>query len=184
MQAPNAKRELLYDALGWVKTILLALIFAWAFTNFVIVNASVPTGSMENTIQIGDRIVAFRLSYTFSEPSRYDIIVFRGPEQDSPLYVKRIIGMPGDTIVIEDGRVFINGYDEPLRDDFVQGGFFGNFGPFPAAGTIPDDHFFVLGDNRNNSIDSRHWANPFVSREQIQGRVIFRYFPRFQNLTN
>ncbi|MCL2386331.1 MAG: signal peptidase I [Defluviitaleaceae bacterium] len=175
----NVKRELWRDALGWLKTILFALLFAWLFTNYVIVNASVPTGSMEGTIRVNDRIVAFRLSYVFSTPERFDIIVFRGAFDESPLYVKRIIGVPGDTVTIRDGRVFLNDDTEPLRDDFVQGEFFGNHGPY----TVPEDGFFVLGDNRNNSVDSRHWGNPFVERGQIQGRVIFRYFPGFQNLT-
>ena len=197
-EVPNVKGELWREALSWAKTIIFALVFAWVFTNFVIVNASVPTGSMEGTIRVNDRIVAFRLSYTFSEPDRYDIIVFRGADGESTLYVKRIIGLPGDTIRILDGRVYVNDSTEPLRDDFVQGDFFGNFPipryPNPPHLTIPEDgsapyltvpegHFFVLGDNRNNSIDSRNWDNPFVSREQIQGRVIFRYFPGFQNLT-
>ncbi|MCL2199469.1 MAG: signal peptidase I [Defluviitaleaceae bacterium] len=195
---PDVKNELWREAFSWLKTIAFALIFAWVFVNFVIVNASVPTGSMEGTIRVGDRIVAFRLSYTFSEPGRYDIIVFRGAEADSPLYVKRIMGIPGDEITIIDGSVFVNGREEPLRDDFVQGDLFGNF-PIPRIPapeymtiptdgsapfiTVPENHFFVLGDNRNNSIDSRNWSNPFVAREQIQGRVIFRYWPGFQNLT-
>lgn len=197
-EEPDMKNELWREAFSWLKTIAFALIFAWVFVNFVIVNASVPTGSMEGTIRVGDRIVAFRLSYMFTEPERYDIIVFRGAEADSPLYVKRIMGIPGDEITIIDGSVFVNGKEEALRDDFVQGDLFGNFpiprNPVPDFMTVPTDgsapfltvpenHFFVLGDNRNNSIDSRNWTNPFVSREQIQGRVIFRYWPGFQNLT-
>ncbi|MCL1877398.1 MAG: signal peptidase I, partial [Defluviitaleaceae bacterium] len=76
-EAPDVKKELWREALSWAKTILFALIFAWFFTNFVIVNAHVPTGSMENTIPAPSRIIAFRLSYMFSEPQRGDIIVFR-----------------------------------------------------------------------------------------------------------
>ena len=179
-EEPDVKGELWSDALGWIKTILFALVFAWLFTNFVIVNAMVPTGSMEGTIRVDDRIVAFRLSYMFSEPQRFDIIVFRGPYDESNLYVKRVIGVPGDTVVIEEGRVFINGESQPVRDDFVQGEFTGNFGPFE----VPENNFFVLGDNRNNSVDSRHWQNSsFVERGQIQGRVIFRYWPGFRNLS-
>jgi len=176
----NVRSELLSDAWGWVKTIVFAVIFALVITNFVIVNASVPTGSMEGTIRVNDRIVAFRLSYVFSDPRVFDIIVFRGPDDSSILYVKRIVGEPGDTINIVDGRVFVNDSLVPQRDSFVQGEFIGNFGPY----VVPDGHFFVLGDNRTNSVDSRHWNNTFVERGQILGRVVFRYFPGFQNLTN
>jgi signal peptidase I len=182
LEAPNIKKELWRDALGWIKTIVFALIFAWFITNFVIVNASVPTPSMEGTIRTNDRIVAWRLSYMFSSPDRFDIIVFRGTEPDSPLYVKRVIGLPGETVTITDGRVFINGSDTHLRDDFVPGGehdFFGNYGPY----IVPENHFFVLGDNRNNSRDSRHWYDPFVSSRQIRGRVLFRYLPNFRILS-
>jgi len=176
--APESVRsELLKDAWGWVKTIIFAVIFALIITNFVIVNASVPTGSMEGTIRVNDRIVAFRLSYLFSSPQTFDIIVFRGPDDDSTLYVKRVVGTPGDVVEIRDGRVFIGEHQQ--RDNFVQGNFIGNFGPF----IVPEDHFFVLGDYRTNSLDSRHWDNPFVYSNQILGRVIFRYFPGFQNLT-
>jgi len=191
--APNLKVELWRDALGWAKTILFAVVFALLINNFIIVNASVPTGSMEGTIRVNDRIVAFRLAYLFSEPSRFDIVVFRGPEDSSILYVKRIIGLPGERINIVDGRVYVNDEPVPLRYDFVQGNVFGNFGPYPDVPdghvgdypVIPEGHFFVLGDNRGNSVDSRHWNdNRFVSEDDILGRVIFRYFPGFQSLTN
>jgi len=179
-EAPNLKAELWRDALGWAKTILFAVVFALLINNFVIVNASVPTGSMEGTIRVNDRIVAFRLSYLFSTPERFDIVVFRGPDDSSILYVKRIVGLPGDEINIRDGRVFVNNSHEPLRYDFVQGTVMGNHGPY----FVPEGHYFVLGDNRGNSVDSRHWGNTFVDRDQILGRVILRYFPGFQNLTN
>ncbi|MCL2578114.1 MAG: signal peptidase I [Defluviitaleaceae bacterium] len=208
-EVPNVKSELWREALSWIKTILFALIFAWIFTNFVIVNASVPTGSMEGTIRINDRIVAFRLSYLFSDPQRNNIIVFRGPYENADLYVKRIIGVPGDTITISDWRVYVNG--ELLEEEYVKSAFephsssFRNFPDpeHPGRGdyitvpedgsapfiTVPEGHFFVLGDNRDNSVDSRRGMgqnnnlHTFVSQDQIQGKVIFRYFPGFKNLT-
>ena len=227
---PSVKGELLREAWSWIKTILFALIFAWIFTNFVIVNASVPTGSMETTIRVNDRIVAFRLSYLFSNPKRNDIIVFRSPDyvhasilkrieraifrrvddSDLTLYVKRIIGMPGDTLYIHDGLVYINDAEEPLEEDFALDSYSINstgkvfpirestnslydYITVPEDGshafiTVPEGHYFVLGDNRGNSQDSRAWGTEgtlraFVPHEHIQGKVILRYFPGFRLLT-
>jgi signal peptidase I len=210
IEEPNVKNELWREALSWIKTILFALVFAWIFTNFVIVNATVPTGSMETTIRVNDRIVAFRLSYLFSEPQRNDIIVFRGPYENADLYVKRIIGMPGDTILISDYRVYVNG--GLLQEDYVKTennqnlqridfrnfpdpnhSGRGNYVTVPEDGsapflTVPEGCYFVLGDNRHNSVDSRKGMGPqnqhtFVQLSQIRGKVLFRYFPGFQNLT-
>jgi len=178
---PNVKAELWREAMAWAKTVVFAVLFALAINNFVIVNALVPTGSMEGTIRGNDRVVAFRLSYLFGEPQRYDIIVFRGPD-DGTLYVKRIIGMPGETISVVGGQVYVNGASAHIRSDFVQVGPHGYMGPGFMPQVIPQGHFFVLGDNRGNSIDSRHWVNPFVAEGRILGRVVFRYFPGFENL--
>ena len=187
---PDVKNELWQEALSWAKTVIFTLIMAFAINSFVIVNARVPTGSMEDTIQTNDRIVAFRLSYLFREPRRYEMVVFRGPEGDPTLYVKRILGLPGETILIVDGQVFINGSDVPQRSGFVRGELIGNWGiRDPETGVlhphlIPDDHFFVLGDNRGNSADSRTWSEITVPRRRMLGRVAFRYFPGFANLMN
>jgi len=137
---------------------------------------------MEQTIRVNDRIVAFRLSYLFSNPQRYDIIVFRAPD-DGVLNVKRIIGLPGETVAVVNGAVYINGSSTDIRDDFVVPRHDGYLGPDFAERVIPDGHFFVLGDSRGNSLDSRQWTtNSFVAEGRILGRVIFRYFPGFRNL--
>jgi len=180
MDVPNVKKELLGEILSLGKAVLFAVVFAVLFNRFIIVNASVPTSSMESTIQPNDRIIAFRLSYLFSDPSRFDIIVFPSPDDPSTLNVKRVIGMPGETINIVNGLVFVNNSAEPLRYDFVQGDLLGNFGPYH----IPEGYFFVLGDYRGNSMDSRHWNNSFVDQNSILGRAVFRYFPRIGSLTN
>jgi len=177
----DVKKELISEALSWATIILFAVVFAVLINRFVIVNATVPTSSMEGTIRAADRIIAFRLSYLFSDPSTFDIIVFRGTDGDPDYYVKRVIGVPGDTVNIINGQVFINGSAMPLRDDFVQGPILGNYGPYE----VPEGYFFVLGDYRSNSIDSRHWRdNAFVSENDIVGRVIFRYHPGFRLLRN
>jgi signal peptidase I len=172
----DVKKILIADAIGWAKTIVFAIIFALIITRFVIVNAEVPTGSMLGTIRENDRIVAFRLSYAFSQPDTHHIIVFRGPDDPSTLYVKRIIGLPGETVHIANGQVYVDGM--PQYDGFIHGERRGNFGPVD----VPEGHFFVLGDFRTNSADSRTWNNPFVPQGDILGRVVFRYFPGFSVL--
>ena len=170
---------LLEDAISWIKLIIFTVIVAVVLNQFVIVNASIPTGSMESAIMPNDRIVAFRLSYLFYDPDRFDIVIFRYPDDETQLYVKRIIGMPGETVNIIDGHVFIDDSQVPLRYDFVRGSIFGNYGPF----IVPEDSYFVLGDNRGNSEDSRSWLNPFVRRDAILGRAIFKYWRGFSFLS-
>jgi len=179
---PDVWKELMREALSWAKVIVFAVVFALGINFFVIVNASIPTGSMESTIRVNDRIVAFRLSYMFSSPERYDIVVFRAPD-DGVKNVKRVIGLPGERVAIVDGVVYINGV-AGVRDDFVQAGPFGYLGPNFEEQTVPAGHFFVLGDSRGNSHDSRRWANPFVDEDRILGRAVFRYFPGFKSFAS
>lgn len=170
----NTKNEII----SWIKTLGLALVLALSINGFVIVNATVPSGSMESTIMTDDRIVAFRLSYMFSDPERGDIVVFKFPDdpEQKTLYVKRIIGMPGDTIEIVDGSVYINGSNEPLDEYYLNEPPLGSFGPY----TVPEGCYFMLGDNRNKSLDSRYWNSKFVEEDKILGKVFFKYFPGFK----
>jgi len=177
-EVPNVKRELLSEAFSWGKVILFAVAFALLFNRFIIVNATVPSASMESTIRTNDRIIAFRLAYLFSDPGRFDIVVFPSPDDPTTLNVKRVIGLPGETVNIVDGRVYINDEATPLRDNFVQGAIQGNFGSYQ----VPEGYLFVLGDFRTNSVDSRRWANTYVYNGDVLGRVIFRYFPGFRSL--
>ena len=153
-------------------SVAFAAIFALIFTNFIIINAEVPSGSMRDTIWEGDRLFGFRLSYKFSEPERGDIIIFKFPDDESQNYVKRIIGLPNDIVQIKGGRVYINGdeLDEPYIKDYI----------FDDGETytyiVPEGCYFMLGDNRNNSKDSRYWVNTFVKKEKIIAKVMFRYY--------
>ena len=168
------KRELIEDALNWVRIVFSMLLFTLILLNFVIVNASVHQFSMENTLTDGDRIIAFRLAYLINQPNRYDVIVFYRSPDDEMLYIKRVLGVPGDAVFISNGFVYVNG--DPARADFVRGVPSDTFGPV----VVPDGHFFVLGDNRNNSVDSRHWPEVFIPGDMIAGRALVKYFPQIR----
>lgn len=157
----------------WVLVIIGAVILAFLIDTFVIVNAQIPSGSMENTIMTGDRVFGNRLAYKFSDPKRFDIIIFKYPDDESQLFIKRIIGLPGETVEIHDGNIYINGSDTPLEDVDIKEPMEGSFGPY----TVPEGCYFVMGDNRNNSRDSRYWENTFVSEDEILGKAVFRYWP-------
>lgn len=161
------------EILDWIKLIFIALTISLILNNFIIVTAQVPTGSMENTVMTDDRIVAFRLSYLMEEPQRGDIIVFKYPDDESQRYLKRIIGLPGETVEIIDGNVYINEDTTPLSEDYLKETPVESYGPY----NIPDDSYFMLGDNRNGSEDSRYWDNTYVHKDKIIGKAILRFFP-------
>lgn len=161
------------ELIQWAAVLIGAIILAVLINSFVIVNAQIPSGSMENTIMTGDRVFGNRLAYTFSDPERFDIIIFRYPDDESQLFIKRIIGLPGETVEIRNGSIYINGSEEPLEDVETKEPMEGSFGPY----TVPKDCYFVMGDNRNNSRDSRYWEHTFVTRDEILGKAVFRYWP-------
>ena len=153
-----------------VLMLLAAVAMAFFAGNFVVMNAQVPTASMENTICIGDRIVALRPAYLFSEPERGDIIVFPCPDDESQYYVKRIIALPGETVEIREGKVYIDGAEEPLRETYLKEEPYGAAGPFE----VPEKAYFVMGDNRNVSADSRDSYIGLFNEVEIIGKVRFK----------
>ncbi len=177
------KKSPLRETLEFLLPIIIALIVAMLLKTFVFANAVVPTGSMLNTIQEGDRVIASRIEYNWSDPERYDIIIFKAPDEvakgnEKEFYVKRIIGLPGETITIVNGVVYIadaSGNTQQARDEFITACTpTGNFGPY----VVPEDSYFVMGDNRESSIDSRYWLTTnYVKRDLIIGKVKFRYYP-------
>lgn len=167
------RNAVLKEVLSWIVTFSLAILVALVLKEFIIINATVPTSSMENTIMAGDDLFGFRLSYAFSEPERGDIIIFKYPDDRKQKFVKRIIGLPGETIVIDQAKIYVNG--EPLEEDYLKEEWFSATGPFEFE--VPEDSYLVLGDNRNNSLDARFWVNTYVPREDIIGKALFVYFP-------
>ena len=170
------------EIFSWMRVLIFAAAAAFVINNVLIVNAAVPTGSMRDTIAVQARLVAFRLSYLFSEPQRLDVVVFRFPDDESELHVKRIIGLPDERVDIIDGQVFISQraaqpgewYPPELLDEWYLLETPHNQN---LSFEVPPDSFFVMGDNRNQSLDSRGWNNTFLPRENILGRAAFTYFP-------
>lgn len=170
----NWKKELL----EWVKIIVSAALIAFVLNTFIIANSEVPSGSMENTIMTGDRVIGSRLSYRFEDPERGDIAIFRFPDNEKIYYVKRIIGLPGETVDIVDGQVYVTGTDgeqkaleEPyLREEMIP--------EAPMHFEVPEDSYFMMGDNRNYSLDARRWKNTYVKKDKLIAKVLFRYYPR------
>ena len=176
------KKSFFREVIEFVIPIILAVAIALFLKNYVIANAKVPTGSMLNTIQEGDRIIASRLAYLNDDPERYDIIIFKYPDDESQYFVKRVIGLPGETVNIVNGIVYVtktDGTTIQLDDSFVTNCVpVGNFGPY----VVPEDSYFMLGDNRNNSEDSRYWENKYVKKDKIIGKVLFRYYPTISSI--
>lgn len=164
------------EILSWILIIIVAAAIAFVLNNFIIANSKVPSGSMENTIMTGDRVIGSRLTYHFSDPKRGDIAIFHFPDDPTGkiYYVKRIIGLPGDTIDIVDGKVYLNGSKTPLDEPYIQEEMEAE--P-PAHYEVPENSYFMMGDNRNHSADARRWTNTYVSRDKIIAKVLFRYFP-------
>lgn len=169
----NLDKNILKEVADWLITIFVAIVIAYFITHFLIINAQVPSNSMEKTIMTGDRLVANRLSYTFSEPKRGDIIVFPFPDDEEKLFVKRIIGLPGELVEIKDGYVYING--EILEEDYVSSAILDS--TKNSIYVVPEGYLFMMGDNRRDSRDSRYWNNTYVDIEKISGKVLFRYYP-------
>ena len=158
--------------LEWVLIIVIAVAAALFINNVIIINSYVPSGSMESTIMTGSRMFGLRVTYWFSDPQRGDIVVFKYPDDPSQDFVKRVIGLPGDTVEIKQGVTYVNGevLDEPYLNETPAKL---DFGPY----VVPDDCYFVMGDNRNNSNDSRKWKNTYVPRNYILGKAMFCYWP-------
>ena len=166
-------RELLNTAIY----LLCVLGAVWLVITFVGQRTEVEGASMENTLHNGDNLIVDKLSYRFHDPERFDIIVFPFQFQDNTYYIKRIIGLPGETVqIMDDGSIYING--EKLEENYgmevIKPETIGR-----AAEPIElgDDEYFVMGDNRNNSSDSRTDMVGNIKRENILGKAWLRIWP-------
>ena len=165
------RKAILKEVRSNVITVIGALLLGFFLSKYIIANAQVPSGSMETTVMAGDRIIVNRLAYAFGEPQRGDIVTFIYPDDGETLYLKRIMGLPGETIQGVDGVIYIDG--RPIEHDYTQEIFEDDFGPFQ----VPEGCYFMMGDNRNDSWDSRFWEHSFVEKEDIIGKAAFSYYP-------
>ena len=168
------KKKVLKEILGWGMSLAIAFILAIIINNTLIANAIVVSSSMESTIMTDSRIICSRVAYVLYKPERFDIILFWPPDEITTVpFVKRIIGLPNEKVEIIDGKVYINDSDVPLDDSFIKETARGDFGPF----YVPEDSYFVMGDNRNDSFDSKNWVTKYVSIDKIMGKVFVEYYP-------
>lgn len=201
--SPNDSEEdfdLRKEVISWLLSLAFVIVAVLFINNFIIVNAQVPSSSMENTIMPGNRLIGTRFSYWFSEPERGDIVIFHYPLDEKIIYIKRVIGLPGETVKIEDGKIYINDSETPLDEPYLKEEWLVENTGFSY--TIPEDCWLMLGDNRNNSADSRYWPQKaletglvssieegrekysFVHSDQIMARAVFRYWGGFKVLTD
>ncbi len=176
----------------YIESILIAALIALLVRSFVIQAYKIPSGSMEPTLLVGDHLLVNRMSYvvkmpfvdnvlfTTGKPKRGDIIVFRYPEDPTKDYIKRVIATGGETVEIRNKAIFIDG--KKIKDPW------GHFRPEPASRgflpfidkdnippvKVPQDSYFVMGDNRDNSLDSRYWG--FVEKRHLVGKALIIYF--------
>jgi len=220
----SIRNPVLRELMEWLEMLVIAAVIAIFINSFIIANSTIPTGSMETTINAGDRVVGSRLRYTFGEPERGDVAIFKlgwrcfyckeegeipAPDTcpncghslalyETIYYVKRVIGLPGDKIeiraegscrqseIVSDARnmlddndsrelmtaaVYVNG--EKLEESYLRE-------PMLYSGDmdfeVPENCYFMLGDNRNCSRDARYWDNSYIPKERMVAKVLFRYW--------
>ena len=170
------RKEIIREIIEWIGVIVVAVVVSLIINYGIIVNATVPSSSMETTIMTGDRMIGLRLAYLNKEPKRGDIVIFKFPDDEKVLFIKRIIGLPGETVEVRDGKVFVDGI--ALEEPYLTVETLGNYGPY----AVPEGSYFMMGDNRNNSADSRFWQNTYLSRDKIVGKALFGYYPKFKKI--
>lgn len=155
----------------WVVSILIAVALAFFIRYFIVELYMVEGPSMRPTLVNGERLVVNKFIYRFQQPERGEILVFKYPRDQNRDFIKRVIAVPGDTVELKDGRVFVNG--QLLNENYILER---TKGSYPLS-TVPDGHIFVMGDNRNNSEDSRFKDVGFVPYTLIKGKAVMVFWP-------
>ena len=167
-------KSILKELLAWLMVIAVGVAASYLVVTFVGQRTQVSGESMETTLSDGDHLIVDKISYRFNEPQRYDIIVFPYRLEKNTYYIKRIIGLPGETVQVVDGYVYINGVqlDEHYGNDVMN-----EAGLAAEPLTLGPDDYFVSGDNRKNSQDSRTANVGLIHRDEVLGRAWVRIWP-------
>lgn len=171
-QPVNLKKEILETVIY----ILFVFALVWVTVNYVGNRTVVDGDSMYDTLSDGDNLIVSRISYLLGEPERFDIVIFPVDDEET-YYIKRIIGLPGETVRIdEDGVIYIN--EKPLQESYgYETIALNRIGRAREGVTLGDDEYFVMGDNRNNSTDSRTEEVGNIERERLKGKAVLRIWP-------
>lgn len=162
----------------WAPTLAIALGLALILRSYAVASYYIPSSSMENTLMQGDLLIAEKYNFRLlkNEPRRGDIVIFLYPDKQTGEkrakrvdYIKRCIGLPGDAVEVRDRVVYVNG--KALDEDYIKEPPVSDYGPV----TVPEGHYFMMGDNRNRSFDSRYWG--FVPKQNLQGHALFVFWP-------
>lgn len=154
----------------WIIPVITIFILTILVTRFLLFSVYIPSSSMVPTINVGDKLIVRKI-YKTDNIKRGDILVFYSDELQETL-IKRVIGLPGDHIVIKNGIVTING--EVIKEDYVKNS---DNNEDELSYDVPENKFFFLGDNRPVSKDSRRWINPYIDEDDIKGKAILRFYP-------
>jgi signal peptidase I len=165
MSKSNEKSGIVYD---WIIPIVTAVILATLINKFIVFKVKIPSESMVPTLNVGDRLFVTRV-YNRDKLERGDIVVFYSREEDESM-IKRLIGLPGDEVVITDGVVTVNG--KTLVEDYI-----GTPDNFNGTYYVPEGKYFFLGDNRLRSKDSRYWINSYIDSKDIKGKAVLKVYP-------
>lgn len=168
-------KKILKEILSTSLYLLVVLVVTWLVIHFVGQRTQVQGESMEPTLHDGDNLIVDKITYRFNDPKRFDIIVFPFRYKENTYYIKRIIGLPGETVQItNDGKIYIN--QEELKEGYGKEVILDPGNAYTPI-TLGEDEYFVLGDNRNNSSDSRSSSVGIIQRDDIIGRAWVRIWP-------
>ena len=168
------EKSVLRELVGWLVYILVIVAVTWLVVTFVGQRTRVSGQSMETTLHHGDNLIVDKISFRFRDPKRFEIIVFPYKYEENTYYIKRIMGLPGETVQVKDGYLYING--EKLEENYGNE-LMNSAGIAAEPIVLGEDEYFVLGDNRNHSSDSRDPKVGVIKREDLLGRAWIRIWP-------